>query len=276
MTTKRLVALAWPLALAVAVPRAAGSAADARDTGLAALAGERLEYRVRWGVLSVARAALEVELASEGVVLLRATARTRGWIDPLYPVRDLVESTVEPAGLRPLRFFKQTREGRGKAEEVTVEFDLRAGVARYVEDGAPRPPLSLPAAFQDPLSCIYAYRMLAPGAGGEVALEVTDGKRVVAGAFREVGRERVRTPAGSFATVVVEPTIEGIGGVFRRSEKKALRIWFTDDELRRPVRFYTEVAVGSFTMELTRLGGAERRGPRRSAKMPPDPTRPPR
>ena len=86
-----------------------------------------------------------------------------------------------------------------------------------------------------------------------MAFEVTDGKRVIAGAFREVGRERLRTPAGEFATVVVEPTIEGLGGVFRKSKKAKLRIWFTDDAWRRPVRFYSEVAVGSFTMELTRL-----------------------
>jgi hypothetical protein len=30
-------------------------------------------------------------------------------------------------------------------------------------------------------------------------------------------------------------------------------MWFTDDELRRLVRIYSEVAVGSFTMELTRF-----------------------
>ena len=253
MTTRSRLQLACTLALAASALGATGSAAEERPAGLAALAGERLEYRVRWGMLSVARAALEVERAPDGAVLLRATARTRGWIDPIYPVRDLVESTVEPAGLRPLRFFKRIREGHGRPEEVTVEFDHRSGVARYIEDGAARPPLSLPGEFQDPLSCIYAYRMLAPGAGGEVALEVTNGRRVIAGVFREVDRERLRTPAGSFDTVVVEPTIEGLGGVFRRSEKKTVRMWFTDDELRRLVRIYSEVAVGSFTMELTRF-----------------------
>ena len=35
-----------------------------------------------------------------------------------------------------------------------------------------------------------------------------------------------------------------------KSPKKKLRIWFTDDAWRRPVRFYSEVAVGSFTTEL--------------------------
>ena len=234
----------------LAVCAGAGRVPAAELTGLA---GERLEYRVRWGVLNVASAVLEVAAAAPGEVVLRATARTRGWIDPVYPVRDLVESTVDAATLTPLRLYKRTKEGHGRPRVVEVEFDREAGVARYVRDGRARAPLELPDDFQDPLSCIYAYRALAPTAEGELAFKVTDGKRVISGTFREVRREKVRTPAGEFDTIVVEPDIKGIGGVFRRSKKATLRIWFTDDARRRPVRFYSEVAVGSFTMELIRL-----------------------
>ena len=49
------------------------------------------------------------------------------------------------------------------------------------------------------------------------------------------------------------PSSASLGGVFRESKKAKLRIWFTDDAWRRPVRFYSEVAVGSFTMELNRM-----------------------
>jgi hypothetical protein len=232
-----------------------GAGADEAAAGLAALAGERLEYRVRWGVLTVADAALEVEPAAEGTVVLRATARTRGWVDPIYPVRDLVESTVVAASLRPVGFRKRTKEGHGRPEVVEVEFDRAAGMANYAKNGEAREPLKLPDRFQDPLSSIYAYRMLAPAGEGVVGLVATDGKRLMTGEFREVGRERVRTPAGEFDAVVVEPTLEGLGGVFRKTRKARLRIWFTDDGLRRPLRFYSRVAVGSFTMELTRVAG---------------------
>ena len=251
------------LATAAVVSAVCAGAGRAPAAELAGLAGERLEYRVRWGVLTVAGAVLEVAAAAPGEVALRATARTRGWIDPVYPVRDLVESTVDVATLTPRRFYKRTKEGHGRPREVVVEFDLEAGVARYSRDGKAREPLTLPDSFPDPLSCISAYRALAPRAGGVVAVQVTDGKRIISGVFREVGRERVRTPAGEFDAVVVEPTFKGIGGVFRKSRKAELRIWFTDDVWRRPVRFYSEVAVGSFTMELIRLehsppeGGAE-------------------
>jgi hypothetical protein len=251
---RRLILGVLLLALAVAGPvLAAEAAAGEPALDLIALVGERLEYRVRWGVLVVAGAVLEVEQEAPNTVVLRATVRTRGWIDPIYPVRDLVESTVAAAELRPLRYVKRTKEGHGPGEEVEVEFDGETGLAQYVEAGESREPLVLPGEFQDPLSCIYAYRVQAGRAGGTVSFEVTDGKRVIGGAFREVGRERVRTPAGQFDAVIVEPAIEGLGGVFRKSRKAKLRIWLTDDGWRRPLRFYSEVAVGSFTMELTSM-----------------------
>jgi hypothetical protein len=225
--------------------------------GLAKLAGERLEYRVRWGALPVARAALEVAAGEEGTIVLRAEAKSRGWVDLVYPVRDRVESTVLAAELRPLRYAKSTKEGFGRRDEVEVVFDHPAGLARYVENGEPWPPLVVPEEFQDPLSCLYAYRVLAAGGAAVVELEVTDGRKVLTGSFRELRRERVTTPAGEFAAIVVEPAIEGLGGVFRKRKKNKLLIWFTDDAERRPVRIYSEVAVGSFTMELTgpRSGG---------------------
>lgn len=251
MNARRLALLT--ALLLTALPGATHGAAGEPSAGLAALAGERLVYRVRWGVLSVATAALEVEPGEGGTVVLRATARTLGWIDPVYPVRDLVESTVDIVTLLPLGFHKSTKEGHGKPQLVDVRFDPAARTATRVTAGVAGEPLALPASYQDPLSCIYAYRALAPGADGEVIFQVTDGKRLIAGAFREVGRERLRTRAGAFDAVIVEPAVEGLGGVFRQSRKAKLRIWFTDDARRRPLRFYTEVAVGSFSMELVRI-----------------------
>ena len=227
--------------------------AQGRALELAALAGERLEYRVRWGALPVARAALEVAAGAGGTVVLRAEARSLGWVDLFYPVRDRVESTVRAAELRPLQFVKSTKEGFGRPERVEVEFDHGAGLARYTENGASRPALVLPREFHDPLSCLYAYRVLAGGGAGVVSLAVTDGKKVLPGTFRELRRERVATPAGEFDAVVVEPRIEGIGGVFRDRKASRLLIWFTDDVWRRPLRFYAELPVGSFTMELSKL-----------------------
>ncbi len=217
---------------------------------LDALKGERLEFRVRWGVIPAARASLEVLEAGGGRIRFRAKARTLPYIDALYPVRNRVESTVLPGSVRPLRYFKHAKEGWGKPRRVEVLFDPERGTARYFRNGALRKELLVPPGVQDPLSCFYAYRTMPLPDDRTVTFDITDGKKLVTGTVRVLGRETVRTPAGTFRTVKVEPRIEGIGGIFKKSPGARIFIWLTDDGRRMPVKLQSEVIVGAFTAEL--------------------------
>ena len=62
-----------------------------------------------------------------------------------------------------------------------------------------------------------------------------------------MGRETLKTPAGTFDTIIVEPVLEGVGGIFKKSPGATLRVWLTDDAYRYPVKVKSDVAVGSFT-----------------------------
>jgi hypothetical protein len=64
-----------------------------------------------------------------------------------------------------------------------------------------------------------------------------------------VRRETIQTPAGRFATVMVEP--EMLGDAVSREER--LFVWYTDDERRIPVRIRTEIKVGAITASLSRI-----------------------
>lgn len=68
-----------------------------------------------------------------------------------------------------------------------------------------------------------------------------------------IGREQITTPAGTFNTVVIEPSLEGIGGVFETSPNAKATIWITEDEWRRPVKLKGKVSVGSFTALLVNV-----------------------
>ena len=63
----------------------------------------------------------------------------------------------------------------------------------------------------------------------------------------------VKTPAGTFNTVRIEPKIEGVGGVFKKSPGARVLIWLTDDRWRRPVKLQSKVVVGHFTAELVEI-----------------------
>ncbi|MDW7710315.1 MAG: DUF3108 domain-containing protein [Deferrisomatales bacterium] len=220
---------------------------------LEALQGENLEFDIRWGIIPAARASLEVTPGGDGLVTLRAKARTLPYIDTVFPVRDLVESTVRLADLSVLRFYKKTREGRSRSREDEAVFDPETGEVQSFRRGKPRGTLLAPPGVQDPLSSFYAFRTMALTSDDTVSIDITDGNRLVTGTVSVLKRETVKTPAGTFRTVLVEPHIEGVGGVFRRSPGARVLIWLTDDGWRRPVRLQSAVAVGSFTAELTRI-----------------------
>ena len=48
----------------------------------------------------------------------------------------------------------------------------------------------------------------------------------------------------------MEPDLEHVGGVFKRSKDAKVQIWVTADERRIPVKIKSKVAVGSFVGEL--------------------------
>jgi hypothetical protein len=95
-----------------------------------------------------------------------------------------------------------------------------------------------------------------PEPGQTVPFKIADGKSVVDGTLKVLGREKVRTPLGEIKTIKVEPQMKGIKGIFGKSPDSHMYIWFSDDDRRLMVKILSEVSVGSFTALLSGLQGA--------------------
>ncbi len=247
------------LCLAAAVSLPVHAVAEA--SGLRALAGERLEFAVRWGILPAARAVLEVIPQGPDRLVLRSSSRTLPWLDAFYPVQDEIESVVETAEPRVVSFRRRSRTGWRESVEEQIRFE--SGTAFYSRDGVLRGTRPVPHGVQDPLSSLFAYRALPSPFEGEARFDVTDGIVLIAGTVTAGERETVETPVGTFETVRVEPRLEGIRGVFPRRPGARIVLWLTDDRWHRPVRLESEVVVGSFVAELIRVVAP--------APSPPDP-----
>ena len=227
---------------------------------LDSLVGERLNFKLKWGIISAASARLEVLERADGAIIVRASARTVPFLDALYPVRETVESALSPPDMRVQRYFKSGKEGRGPAGEDEILFDWDTRTAVLTRDGKSLEPIEVPEGVQDPISSFYSYRASKVVDYGPVVLEVTDGKRVASGGVKVVGRERIKVPAGTFDAVIVQPEIEGVGGIFKKSPNASIRIWLTDDEWRTPLKLRSKVAVGHFTAVLTEMSRDPARG----------------
>jgi len=212
------------------------------------LIGEQLDFRVRWGAITAGTATFRAEKVGRERVRFGLSVRTTPFVDVFYRVRDEFTSTVIGDTLRSLRYEKIGQEGKRSRNEA-VRYFLDPPVAVYARDGVESPPSVTPDLVHDPLAALYAFRLLGP-ASGRFELDVSDGRKSVRGEVVILGREEVKTPAGTFQAIKVEPKLEGVGGVFRRSPGARVFLWLTDDRWRRPVKLESKVSVGSFTAEL--------------------------
>lgn len=250
---------------------AASVAALAPPPRVHELLGEVLEFEIRWGVIPVAHATLEMHAGQrEGQAITRVTARSLPIIDAFHPIRDRVDATVWLPQLRPVTYERVAQEGRGTADREVLIFNRHDGVVQRFDSGKARPYLAVPDEVFDPLTCFFAYRIMAVRGDEAVHIPVTDGHKLVNGEVRVVRHERVKTPAGTFDTVVIEPELQDIGGVFRKSKNARILIWLTDDEWRRPVKLESAVAVGHFTAVLKDVRWDEGFGPQNGSGVPSD------
>jgi hypothetical protein len=214
--------------------------------------GEKMTFRVRWAFVTAGEATLEFMPYEkyEGIDSCRFvfTARTTEFVDMFYKVRDRIESYTD-RDITKSFFYHKHHDGKS-LKEATVRFDWNENLARYSDLNGIREPLEITPGTFDPLSVFYAFRLYLKEDNSDSDIYVSDGKKHITGRAEVIRREKIRVDEKEYDTLLVEPEMENIGGVFEKSGNAKLKIWVTNDDLRLPVMIKSKVAVGSFVAEL--------------------------
>lgn len=226
---------------------------------IAILAGEKLTYSLRWSLFQVGEADVSLQASSfnqEKAWHIVHTARTNGFADAIYSVRNHSQSFVHEDFKCSLQWKKEQRESR-QMRDVELAFDWAKGTVQYSNhaDGTVREPIPLMAGSYDPLSILYAVRLMPLRADTHLKVPTTNGKRNMVTDIRVIGSETIETPLGQFDCWVVIPDTKDLGGVFKKKKNAEIRFWITRDQWQIPVRMRSEVAVGSFTGDLAAIEG---------------------
>lgn len=218
---------------------------------------EKLVLQVSWGLLTVGEATLGVDkivtFNGRAAYHIVSEARSNSFCDTFFPVRDLNESWLDARTLTSLGYSKKLREGRFFRDEwVLYDRDAGTFVARRTDrDGrfAVRTG-TIPAQVQDILSSVYFVRSRELKDGGQVVVDVNtpDNWPLV---VKVTEREKVKTPAGEFASVLVEPAMRREGLFVQKG--KRLRLWLSDDAAKRPLMMKVEVFFGHVTAVLREM-----------------------
>ena len=237
-----------PAATAILFAAAASAAQEPPAEGAAAarvpvFAGETLRYDMT--ILGIE--AGEVVLQSvadrfEGrpAYRIEMTVETNADISRIFLVRDRLRSWVDTDSLASLCFHKRTVEGRRVREEV-ITFDQGRGVAHRGDKVI----LFDEPAF-DTLSSVYLARTLPLDESSPIRMTVV-AKNAFLLNVEWQGRQLVKTPAGTFRTIRVEPKSPGENLI---AKGRNLVLWLTDDERHLPVQIRSSLAVGNLVGKL--------------------------
>lgn len=209
-------------------------------------AGESLRFSVQYGFIKAGTAWLEVpevvDWNGHPSWRLVARAESNGFFDKVYKVRNRIESIWDQERRFSWRYFEDRHEG-GYTANDTLTFEPDSGQVRY-KNGAT---YAVPPQVQDALSAFYYTRFQALPLGGSVTFDYHASRKSAPMEVKVLGRQRIKTPAGRFNCIVIEPMLKA-GGIFKN--KGRLVIWLTDDERRMPVLMRSKVLIGSISVTL--------------------------
>ncbi len=210
---------------------------------------EKLVYHVYWIGIRAGKATLDFYDTSEGLTI-KSRATSASFISLFYKVDDVAESILYSDGY-PSRYTLKILEGRHRRDKVTF-FGIKpaSGPQKIVYnnrlDNETKEFYLEEQAF-DPLSGFYEVRKRPLEVGHSEHLDIFDSKKLWDVEVQVLRNERVRVPAGEFATVVIKPILQSEGIFLKKGE---VYIWLTDDEKRIPVMVKSRVKIGSFVAKL--------------------------
>ena len=240
------------LALAVAAPAA---------VPLPLQDGEKLTYRVSWAVVPGAG---EIQISAQRDatsptprLVVKTTTATRKL------ARWLLEFDAEARSIFDLQtgqlvslYEQSTQKGKKSEHTVTFNHPARQATYRASDEGNKPRVLAMPAG--DPLDLMMGLLQtrswaLTPGEKRDALILFDDDFYELT--IHMARYEDVRTPLGTFKTIVLEPRMDKTPprGMFKRGG--SVRIWIAQDDHRLPVKFEVMFKIGTGTATLESYQG---------------------
>ena len=168
----------------------------------------------------------------------------------LFPVIDKFQSGFDTKTGCSTGFQKQLQEGRRKISS-DLNFDYAAGQAdaggEEPGEGHDEAADGVDSGVRDGLAFGDLLRgIAADGGGADFRFPLADSMRTVTVTMKVEAKEEIKTPAGTFQTMRVQPTADE--GVVKNRGK--IWIWYTDDARHMPVQMRASLFWGTITAQL--------------------------
>lgn len=221
--------------------------------------GEVLHYAAEWRIWNAGEATLRLDAAGNEQKVT-GTAESTGFAALLYHVGDRFESYFDRRTFCSSRISKHTEEGL-RRRETSIRFDQARNKA-VLDERNPRngdtkhEEKDIPGCVTDVLSGIFYLGSLPLDVGATYTFPLNDGGRTFDVKAYVEAKEDIKTDAGLFHTVRVQPssdspTLKGRGKVW---------VWYTDDAAHLPVQMRSRLFWGTLTIRLSRVERPQQSG----------------
>ncbi len=210
---------------------------------------QTLTYTVDWRVFTAGLAVFQLE--QQGTMQkVTASGDSVGGVTLLFPVVDRFQSSWDTKTGCSTGFSKQIQEGRRKISS-DLTFNAAQGKQTQVERNLVKgttkeQTASIPACVTDSLSAIFYAASQPLVVGQSFKFPLADSMRTVTVTMKVEAKEEVKTPAGIFQTVRVQPTADE--GVVKNRGK--IWIWYSDDARHIPIQMRASLFWGTITAHL--------------------------
>lgn len=214
--------------------------------------GQTLVYSAVWRVFNTGTATLRLERAGVQDRVL-GNADTASAAALLYHVEDRYESAFDPATFCSSSTSRQIEEGFRRVD-TKITFDYARGKSVFEQrnlkkNESKNQERAIPSCVTDVLSGIFYTASLPLQPGSTYSFPLNDGGETLTVNVHAEAREQIKTPAGTFNTIRVQPEAES--GLLK--EKGKIWIWYSDDAARIPVQARTHMYWGNLTFTLQRI-----------------------
>ncbi|MCM8782765.1 MAG: DUF3108 domain-containing protein [Candidatus Omnitrophica bacterium] len=217
--------------------------------------GEKLVYSVYWMGIYCGEGVLEVKelvkLNGREAYHVIATAKSNDFLSAFYKVEDIVHTYIDKERLYSLKFEKHQREGKYKADEITLFDQIKH--KGYYESllNKEKKEFDIPPNVQDLASVFYYFRTLDIKPNSKVVIDVNaDEKNWKATMDILEAQELEIVRKGVHKVFCVVPKV-GFKGVI--SKRGKAWVYFTVDENRIPVLIKIRVPFGFVVGVLERM-----------------------
>ena len=217
-------------------------------------AGETVEYDIAWRVFGAGKARMSLAETPGHQWKATVEANSTAFVSKLYKVEDVFRSTFQQSTYCSEQLTKTIHEG-ARQRDIQIDFNGERKVAAIREMDLVNNRLvrqqenPIPSCAFDVLSGLYYVRSLKLEIGHPFQVPLNDGGRTILIDVEVQAKEQIKTPAGVFQTIRIEPLVFG-GTLFKKSGR--MQIWLTDDASHRLVQLKARLFFGNITATATK------------------------